>query len=114
MLERAPKARGECAGDIIRTHGVPREVARVSTKVVNVYQVEPTDVLTLMPPNLPMDRSMSTYLILGVLAGIPAEHPARPAIEQHASFVSNPAVPSVLLAASAREVGHVLLAEEWP
>lgn len=114
---------GDCAADVVRSHGVPREISRVSTKGVNAYHVEPTGVLTLMPvispgssfgPCRPLDRVTATYLILGTLAGMPADHPARPAIEQHVNFVSNPRVPSTLLDFSARDVRSALRAEVGP
>lgn len=57
----------------------------------------------------PIDRATATILIMGALAGMPAKHPARPAIEEYVRMVANPTIVTGLLAPYSHQVKTALL-----
>lgn len=106
------------AAGCLRAHGVPREIARVSTVEVNSFWFEPAEVFVLMPdlpsavaPQPPMTPVSATFLIMGALAGIPADHPARPAIAEYVWLVAIPGL-QPLLKPFRDAVSTALLGEE--
>lgn len=107
------------AAGCLHAHGVPSEIAQVSTVGSNNFWFEPVRVFALMPdcvpsevaPQLRMTPLSATYLIMGALAGIPSDHPARPAIREYVSMVSIPGL-QPLLEPFRNAVSTALLGEE--
>lgn len=107
------------ASDAVGAYGVPTEIAQVSTIGSNVYWFEPTEVFVLMPDCLsargagarrpPMNRVSATFLIMGALAGMPADHEGRPAIEQLVWFIGTPNLEPELMKAATDQVAAALL-----
>lgn len=103
----------------LRGAGVPQEVGRVSAIGRRAQAFEALDVVALMPnlktplhfwtePLTWADRAEATYLLLGALANIPAEHPARPAVEDYVWLLANPTVRPVQMDPAEDAVLHAM------
>lgn len=103
----------------LRGTGVPQEVGRVSAIGRCAQAFEALDVVALMPKLTPplhywsqpltwAERAEATYLLLGALANMPGDHPARPAVDDYVWLLANPMVNAVQMDPVKDAVLHAL------
>lgn len=85
------------AGAQLAKHGPPPEINLVCAVGHRAQAFSAMDILALMPnlelPHTWQDRADATYALMGALAGMPADNPARPAVEEYVAMLATPGVP---------------------
>lgn len=81
----------------LRASGVPDEVGAVHPTSGRADEFSAMDVLAVMPDLGALtgwrQRACAVYELLGALAAVPPENPARPAILEYVGALANPGVP---------------------
>lgn len=109
------------AGMAIHRHGVPQEVGRVSAHADRAHHFEANDVLGILPEGwmlgpptvaTAMMRTTATVSLIGSLCRMPAEHPARAAVEEYVGFLATPGIPPFHLLPAEANVRSLLGGEQ--